>query len=73
MNEEERVNKKLQESWEHINPYMSDESVNGELKEMCKICECWYGAKHDYNECRNKPCFRFWLAYQYLLWVTSWE
>lgn len=73
MNEQERVNRKLQESWEHINPYIDDESINGELHKMCKVCEAWYGAEHDYKNCIDKPCFRFWLAYQYLLWVTSWE
>lgn len=73
MNTEERVNKKLQESWEHINPYISEESTNGELHQMCKSCEEWYGAEHDYENCINKPCFKFWLAYEYLRWEASWE
>jgi len=71
--ETENVNKKIQEAWKHVKPYMDNESTNGELREMCKICEAWYGEEHNYENCINKPCFKFWLAYQYLLWLASWE
>ena len=68
---DEKANRKLEEAYAHIKPYIKNES---ELFEMCMTCECWNGKdKHDYDECRNKPCFRFWLAFVYLHWETSWE
>lgn len=44
-----------------------------ELIEMCENCEGYCGQDHDYTECKNKKCFKFFLAYFYLLWATSWE
>lgn len=70
MIDDKKVNRKLEESYIHIKPYMHQQE---ELKEMCKNCECWLGKDHDYEECKDKPCFRFWLAFVYLCWYTSWE
>lgn len=72
-NTSEKVDEKLQEAWEHVKPHIGQESTNAELRKMCEICEAWGGTEHNYKDCRNKPCFKFWLAYQYLLWETSWE
>lgn len=69
MTVDEKVNSKLKEAYIHAKPYIQ----HGELKEMCKNCECWLGKDHDYEECKDKPCFRFWLAFVYLHWETSWE
>lgn len=68
MNEEERVsqNRNICGIWAIIKAIL-------ELREMCMACEAWHGAEHDYNDCRNKPCFKFWFADQYLLWETSRE
>lgn len=71
MTVDEKVNRKLEQAYVHIKPYMEDQT---ELYEMCKNCECWKGKQlHDYDECRNKPCFRFWLGFTYLHWDTAWE
>lgn len=72
-NTDKIVNGKLQEAWKHIKPYMKDKDANKELKDMCKTCEAWCGPQQDYENCRDKPCFKFWLAYQYLSWEASWE
>ena len=58
----------LDESWQNVKPYLKDEE---KLKEMCQNCEAWCGKEHDYNECLNKPCFQFFLAYNYLEWSNS--
>lgn len=69
-----RVGEKLQEAYKHIKPYMDKEEGSfGELCKMCHYCEKWYGKEHDDSECENMPCFKFWLAYVYLNWGTSWE
>lgn len=44
-----------------------------ELCKMCHYCEMWYGEEHDYEECKDMPCFKFWLAYVYTEWCASWE
>ena len=46
---------------------------NAEIFDMCKNCEKWNGKDHDYEECRGSACFRFFCAYGYLKWATSWE
>ena len=63
--------RQLKECYEHIKPYMDSEETTKELREMCKRCDSYCGSEHDYEECREKPCFRFWLGYEYLKWVNS--
>lgn len=63
---------KLEEAYQHMKPYMGKEETS-ELLNMCKYCERWVGDTHNYNECRNMPCFINWLGYAYLKWETSWE
>lgn len=65
-----KVEDKLQEYYKKFEGSIPEDK---ELQEMCKNCENWCGEKHDYSECRNKPCFRFFLAYGYLNWETGWE
>lgn len=65
-----KIEHKLKESYKHIKMYLDEED---ELKKMCKNCEAWTGNEHDYDGCLKKPCFRFYLAYAYLEWETSWE
>ena len=67
------VKRKLNEAYSHIKPYMDEPEEVGELHEMCKHCERWSGKEHDYKECEDMMCFKFWLAYEYLCWETSWE
>lgn len=42
-----------------------------ELYGMCKKCEVYVGDEHDYTECRDKPCFKNWLALEYFEWINS--
>ncbi len=65
-----KVNKKLEEAYEHIKPYMKEDQL---LKELCSQCEKYSGQDHNYEECRNKICFDMYLATTYLLWATAWE
>ena len=67
---QKRVEEKIEEYYNRMSDYIPKDE---ELKEMCQNCECWCGENHDYSECRNKPCFRFFLGYGYLQWATSWE
>lgn len=64
--------RQIEESYNHIKPYLSDSYECGrELREMCNRCERYCGKKHDFAECRDMPCFRFYLAYKYLEWLNS--
>jgi hypothetical protein len=66
-----KIDKQIEECRNHMKPYMKNEESTNELREMCKCCEVYCGKEHDYDECRNKPCFRFWLAYEYLGWMNA--
>lgn len=63
----------LNETYTHIKPYMKHQETIKELKEMCNICEAYYGDDHDYQNCENKMCFKCWLAFQYLEWSNSFK
>lgn len=66
---DKKIERKLDEAYKHIKPYIPTE----ELSEMCKSCEAWCGKKHDYSECKDRMCFKCWLALVYLKWETSYE
>lgn len=67
---ETNVKRKLQEAEEHIEPYIKEQKC---LREMCKRCEQYCGKDHDYHECKDMWCYKFYLAYVYLEWSTSFE
>lgn len=69
----EKVDRKIEESHNHIKPYLNDSNLCGELHDMCRNCERWCGKEHDYSECENMKCFKFYLAYEYMLWAESWS
>lgn len=62
------VENKIEEAYNHIKPYIK---YSGELKSMCSNCEKYCGDEHDYSECRNLNCFKFYLSYVYLNWEDS--
>ena len=62
---------KINECYEHILPYLKDENCSKELRKMCDKCESYCGAEHDYVECKDNQCFKFYLAYEYLEWSGS--
>lgn len=66
-----QTERNLEEAYNHIKNYMKHEDTTEELKEMCSVCELYSGSEHDYEECRNKMCFKFWLAFQYLEWSNA--
>lgn len=68
-----KVKDKLSETEQHMKPYMDDMNETEELRAMCKNCEGYCGNQHDYSECRDKWCYKFWLAYEYLEWSSSYE
>lgn len=42
-----------------------------DLKAMCQTCSSYKKNSHDYNECLNKPCFKFYRCYKYLDWILD--
>lgn len=65
------VKRKLEETKEHMAPYMGDCESTAELRSMCQHCEHYCGENHDYTHCEDMQCFQFWLAYQYMDWSAS--
>lgn len=63
----------LKETEKRMEPYMNDMNATKSLRAMCKNCEAYCGKEHDYSECRDKWCFRFWLAYEHLEWYMTYE
>lgn len=68
--ERKMLEKQLDEAWHNIRPYLKQQR---EIREMCQKCEAYCGKEHDYSECLNQKCFRFYLAYHYLQWSNSYE
>ena len=68
---QEKVERKLEEVLEKFD--FDELSEEEELHEMCENCEAYFGQCHDYSECKDKMCFKFFLAYYYLQWAASWE
>lgn len=68
----EKTKRQLQEVYENHKPYMNSEDCCEELHDMCKNCEKFCGVKkHDYEECKELPCFRNWLGLAYLDWFNG--
>ena len=65
---EKKTKQQIEESYNHIKPYLKDDT---ERRDMCLRCECYMAPEHDYEDCRDMPCFRFYLAYKYLEWLNS--
>lgn len=65
---DKKINNQLDEAFKHIKPYIKDQK---DLCEMCKHCERFCGKEHDYEECLNMMCFKFYLAYVYLDWCNN--
>ena len=38
---------------------------------MCSKCEKYCGKEHNYEECKDEICFKFFLAFEYLEWLNS--
>lgn len=59
-------------TYDRLKPYLDKHDGRfSELTSMCQMCECWYGDNHDYAECKSRPCFRFYLAYEYLKYFNT--
>lgn len=67
---ENKVEEKLKVTYETMKPYIKEDD---KLKQMCNKCENYCGKEHDYNECENEMCFKFYLSYKYLKWLSSYE
>lgn len=68
---DEELNMRLNDTYSRVKPYLKTE--HPELKKMCETCECWYADGHNYEDCKDKPCFRFWLAHECLHYEIGWE
>lgn len=61
----------IEEDWKRIKPYLNREYP--ELTDMCKRCEEWCGENHDYEECLENPCFKFFRCYAYLDFANTFK
>lgn len=61
----------INEAYENIKQYLDDEESTKDLREMCQNCEKYCGEQHDFEECEDLICFKFWLAYEYLEWSNG--
>ena len=68
-----KMKEMLKETEDRMKPYMSDMNSTRQLRAMCKNCEAYCGKHHDYSECKDKWCFKFWLAYEHLHWISGYE
>ena len=60
-----------QELYETYDIKQEDEESTEELRSMCERCEQYCGKAHAYDECRDMPCFKFWLGWEYLNWMNA--
>ena len=66
-----KIDEQIEECRKHMEPYMQDQEITEELRQMCMNCESYCGKKHNYEECADRMCFRFWLGYEYLKWCNA--
>lgn len=62
----------IDETYNHVKNYMDKQREIEDLIKMCRRCEEWCGKEHDWEECRDKPCFQFWLCKEYIEWCEGW-
>ena len=67
----EKVERKIKEVLERFD--IKELAKDEELKTMCQNCEGYCGKDHYYTECKDKKCFKFFIAYFYLKWATFWQ
>lgn len=60
----------LEESYSNEKPYLNE---NEELKKLCENCEGYCGKNHNYEDCKDKQCFKMFLAFSYLEWYNSFQ
>lgn len=61
------LNDRLNTQFKQLKYYLNCEKCCHELHKMCNNCEMFMGIKqHDYTECKDKECFKFYLAYSLL-------
>lgn len=71
-----KVERNLEETYNHIRCYLDDDEAGESVRllhRMCDKCESYCGKGHDYSECREKPCFKLFLGFEYMCWETSWR
>lgn len=66
------VERKIEETYDHIEPYLNNPECVPLLHEMCQNCEMWNGVEeHDYHDCFGKACFTCFLGFEYVNWSSS--
>lgn len=51
---------------------LKDKDTMEDLLPICERCEQWCGKEHNFEDCRNQPCFELWLSHKYLEWCKAW-
>lgn len=69
----ESTENNINEAYENIKQYLDDEESTKDLRKMCQNCEKYCGEQHDFEECKDLICFKFWLAYEYLEWSNGYD
>ena len=65
-----RTQQKIKETYHHLEQYLDEDET---LKLMCQKCKYHDENNHNYELCLDKMCFTFFLAFEYLEWLSSWE
>lgn len=71
------MDKNIEDTYRMIKPYLNEPAPHNSGREllhaMCNNCERFCGVlEHDYSECREKPCFKLYLGYEYAEWCETW-
>lgn len=69
----EKTKRQIEESYNHMEPFLDNLKVTEELRKMCEYCEGYCGEEHNYEECKDLPCFNFYLCFEYMEWRNSFE
>lgn len=63
-----KTKKQIAEAYNHFKPYLEKQE---ELKELCSYCEDYCGKHHNYEDCKDRICFKMYLSFAYLEWFNS--
>ena len=74
MNIKSELENRLNAQYESLKFYLNNKDCCKSLHNMCQNCEQYMGLEqHNYEDCKDKHCFKHYLAYSLLKNYISYE
>lgn len=74
MSLESEIEKRLNDEYKSLKPYLNNKNCCKSLHNICLDCEQYMGlGRHNYEDCKDRPCLKHYLAYSKLRTYISYE